>query len=110
MAAAPYPDGIVMGQHGLLQKMTGALFMTAGEQVIFGNIISAHGEKRNAVDGGGKAFAPFIFFDFHGQGTQTNAPLPGIDRFPTSQQCDGECVKRLFAQPVGPPQLRVFDH
>src|SRR5699024_3398902 len=64
-AAAPYTDHIVIGKLAVFQKLSGLFRASSSQQMLFRNIVGAHGKECLAVDLMGKALAPLILFNLH---------------------------------------------
>ena len=109
IAAAPHPHAVEVGGHALLQQLAGTLGRHAGEDVVFGDVVGAHGEDFHAVHLMGEAFAVLVLFPGDGHGAQADAPLPGIQLLALGVGGHLQGVQGLLPVAVGPPQLGVLD-
>ena len=77
-AAAPNPDTIKIGRCTLFQQLAGPFRGDPGEQVVFRDVIRAHGKDLHPVDLMGKAFPPSVLLPGNRHRAQADPTLPGV--------------------------------
>ena len=108
MAAAPYAHAIVVCRHSLLKELSRTLRARARQNVVLRDIVRTHREERHAVHFMRKALAVPVFLNMHRHRAQTDALFPRINGLAVTLQIDTHRVKRLLAEAMRPPKLRVF--
>ena len=108
-AATPDADEVVVGGFAGFQQSTGALFGHARDDLVFRDIVGAHGEYLGAVVDEAELVAPLVFVLGYGQRTQADAALQGVHRAAVTQEFDAAGIEGLAAEAAHPPQLGMFD-
>ena len=109
IAAAPHTDGVVIRRHALRKEFPGGFRRNPPEQMVFRNIIRAHGKDGDAVYLMGKALPPRILFNPHCHCPKSYPPLPDIGSLSVCIEHYLHGIKWLSAVAVGPPELGMFN-
>ena len=102
--AAPHTKHVHVGIAHRLKQLAIFLFGNAARKTIGRNPVAAFGKDRHAIDHKGEAFAGIIALLPKLQTTQTSATTRFISKLAIDQQPGPESIKRMRAQPVGPPE------
>ncbi len=78
ITAAPHTDAVVVRRRRILQQAAGALRRDSGKNIVFGNVVRAHGKDFYAVHLMGKARSPLVLFRIHCQRAQTDPTAPFV--------------------------------
>ena len=108
-AAAPDADAVHVGGSGVLQEPSRASRVHAGQQIVLGDIVGAHGKDVHAVDAVAEALAPIVPAAGDRHRAQADAAAPAVERRPARREPDGDGIQRLLAEARGPPELRRVD-
>ena len=110
VAAAPNADGVKMAGGAGGQQLPRALRRGAPDQIIFRDVIRAHGEQLVSVHLQAEFFAVFVPVAGEYEGTQTDAPGGFVLHLALPVQAgDGQRVQRVFPPTVGLPQARMVN-
>ena len=112
--AAPDPQGVEVGVHGLTDDGFPPPVGDAAEQTVHGNQIRAHGENLHAVQHKAEfaALAVRVRLRADGEGAQAELLMAAVDDPAAAEQLHVQVIKGLVAIASCPPQLRIvhLDH
>ena len=108
--AAPHANGVEIGCPAVLKQFSGLCRGSPAQQVVLGDIVSAHGKYLYPVNLMSKALPVCVLLHMHGHGAKTDALYLFIHcRIPAHKLClDG--IQGLFPKAVGPPESGIFNN
>ena len=112
--AAPDPQGVEVGVHGLTDDGFPPPVGDAAEQTVHGNQIRTHGEDLHAVQHKAEfaALAVRVRLRADGEGAQAELLMAAVNDPAAADQLHVQVIKGLVAVASCPPQLRIvhLDH
>ena len=110
IAAAPYADRVKMAGGAVGQQLARAFRRGAPDQVIFRDVVRAHGEQLVSVHLQAELLAEFVPVAGEHEGAQADAPGGLVLHLALPVQAgDGQRVQRVFPPAVGLPQARLVN-
>ena len=109
ITAAPHTNAVVVCRRRVLQQAAGALRRDSGKNIVFRDVVRAHGKDFHPVDLMGKALAPLVLFRIYRQRAKPDPAAPFVKHMALLvQKRHLRTVKGLLSETVRPPASRVF--